>query len=105
MEHKHMEHIKHIIDAYEDAQEELMGAQGYANKAYHAQDNESKAMYISMARQELEHENKLLESGDRVIKSMDADAHRELMDFVWMHLKKNLHKWRQSIEIKISPNG
>lgn len=104
MEGKHMEHVKHLMDAYEEAQEELMSAQEYAKKMYHSTDNETKAMYLSMARQELEHENKLLEAGDRVIKSMDADAHREFMDYVWTHLKRQLHEWRMSIEAKIQHN-
>lgn len=105
MEHKHMEHIKHLIGIYEDAQEELMGAQGYANKAHHASENEARMMYMSMARQELEHETKLLEEGDRTIKHMDADAHREVMEFIWAHLKDNLHRWRHSIEAKLQPNA
>ena len=105
MEHDNMEHVKHLIGIYEDAQEELMGAQGYANKAYHAQEGEIKAMYMTMARQELEHETKLLEEGERLIKRMPADAHREVLEFVWMHLKNNLHRWRHGIESKLQPNA
>lgn len=105
MECKHMDHVKHLMDIYEDAQEELMGAQGYANKAYHAKENEVKMMYMGMARQELDHESKLLEEGDRTIKHMEADPHREFMEIIWEHLKKNLHRWRSSIMMKMQPNG
>jgi hypothetical protein len=103
MEHKHMDHIKRVMDAYEEAQEELMGAQEYAKKMHYATDGENKSMYMMMARQELEHENKLLESGDREIRSMDADSHRELMDYIWGEMKKQLHHWRHSIEVKLEP--
>jgi hypothetical protein len=101
MEHKHMESIERISDAYDEALEELMSAQEYSKKAYHAADNETKAMYMTMARQELDHESKLVEAGDRVIRSMEADAHREFMDVLWTHLKKHLHRWRLDIESKI----
>ena len=105
MESKHMDHINHLVGIYEDAQEELMGAQGYANKAYHAQGNDIKVMYMTMARQELEHESKLLDEGDRIVKQMEADAHREMVEFIWTHLKKNLHRWRHSIEARLQPNA
>ena len=78
-----------------------MDSQEYCKRAHHATDNESKAMYMALARQELEHEAKLVEAGDRAVRSMDADAHREFMDMVWTHLKKHLHEWKHSIESKI----
>lgn len=103
MEQNYMEHIKHLMDVYEEAQEELMSAQDYSKKMHGASDSENKAMYMAMARQELEHESKLLEAGDRIIRSMPADAHREFMDMVWGNLKKHLHKWRLDIESKMQP--
>lgn len=90
-----MEHFDHLMDMYEEALEELMGAQKYAKRAAASADADEKSMFRTMAKQELEHETMLLRDGDRISK---GGSHADVMQIVWARLKKHLNDWRMDIE-------
>lgn len=91
-------HIEHMMDLYDEALEELMGAQEYAKKAEHAEDAESKAMYKNMARQELEHETALAKAAARMLAGEPSD---NPLHAVWKHLNSHLNDWRGDIERRL----
>lgn len=88
------EHLERIMLHYGEALDELMDAQKYANRADEADDTDEKAMYIFLAKQELEHE-------DRVAKAAEKLAADDVTKAVWMHLKKHLCDWKHRILTKM----
>lgn len=91
--------IEHLMDYYNKGIEELMGAKEYADKYEKAESAEDKAMYRSMARQEIEHACNLMKAGDRLFSGPDA---HDSLQMVWHHLKKHLHDWRASLETRLA---
>ena len=94
---EHHEHLEAIMEHYDDALEELMGAQKYATTAKHCTDHERRHRYKVMAEQELEHEATIEKEGE----DMAEEARHEMISAVWMHLKKHLHSWRKDIESEL----
>ena len=91
MEHK----LNCIMEYYAEGLEELMGGQGYAKRAYHAESPEERAYYVRMARQELEH-----------MENLKAMAHQKAKDdpmllMVWNKHQEHLDRWKDSIVEKI----
>lgn len=91
MEHK----LNCIMEYYAEGLEELMGGQGYAKRAYHAESPEERAYYVRMARQELEH-----------MENLKAMAHMKAKDdpmlmMVWNKHQEHLDRWKDSIVEKI----
>ena len=84
-----------IMEHYSEAQEELMGAQAYAKKAYHAEDAETRSKYNQMARQELAHAAEL--------KQMSARAAQgdPMLTMMWDKLQEPLDGWQERILEKI----
>lgn len=91
------EHLERIMEHYNEALEELMDAQKYARCADKAKDGDEKSMYIALAKQEIEHEDRLVKTADRIVES----AHDEMLHTVWKHLKKHVTEWRHSILAKM----
>lgn len=87
--------LNHIMEHYSEALEELMGAQGYANKACHAESPDARAKYIHMARQEIEHAENL----KSMAHTMAKDA--PVLMTVWGKLQEHLDNWRGGIQEKI----
>lgn len=88
--------LEKLMGVYDDALEELMGAQKYINSADKAETSADKAMYHSMAKQELGHAHELCAVGDRIA------AEDAMLNIVWHHLKKHLSDWRADIERKMN---
>lgn len=97
MEHEHL--VDRMMEHYEEALEELMGAQKYAKMSEHAQRQEDKRMYATMAKQEMEHASMICASGDRLVAEAPAE---HPLHHVWDRLKKHLHDWKSDIERKIT---
>ena len=91
-------HIEHLMELYDEAVDELMGAQEYAKKSDHASDAELKSMYKTMARQELEHENLLVKAGQRMLASEPPES---LLHAMWKHLTGHLNDWRGDIDRRL----
>jgi hypothetical protein len=91
------EHLEHIMEHYNEALDELMDAQKYARCADKAIDTDEKAMYIALAKQELEHEERIVKSADKIA----SNAHDDMLHLVWKHLKKHVTEWRHSILAKM----
>ena len=91
MEHK----LNCIMEYYSEALEELMGAQGYAKRAYHSANPDERNHYIRMSRQELEH-----------MENLKTMAHQKAKDdamlmLVWNKHQEHLDRWKDSIVEKI----
>jgi hypothetical protein len=91
------EHLEKIMTHYKEALDELMGAQKYAKCAHKSTDADDRAMYQSMAKQELEHEERLVKSAERIV-AMSADP---TLAMIWKHLKNHLDDWHNSIHTKL----
>ena len=91
--------IEHMMTLYDEGLEELMGAQDYAKKAYKAENTDEKMMYKNMAKQELEHANMLMSSGDKLFAGVDAS---DSLHMVWRSLREHLHDWKTKIEHMIN---
>ena len=94
---EHHEHLNAIMEHYDDALEELMGAQKYATTAMHCHDNERRHRYKVMAMQEMEHEATI----EKEAEENAEEARHDLLSAVWMHLRKHLHSWRKDIETEL----
>lgn len=90
--------LEHLMDLYNEALEELMGAEKYAKCVEKSTTTEDKTMYRSLAKQELEHESALEKAAERLFSGNTADPLHQ----VWHHLKKHLHGWRGKIEMRMS---
>jgi len=93
-----MNQIEHMMKLYEDALEELMGAQKYAKCAHKTEDTDDKTMYRGMAKQELEHAHNFIRSGDRLFNSADS---MDSMKMVWTSLRQHLLDWHADITHKL----
>ena len=89
------EKLNHIMEHYSEALDELMGAQEYAEKACHAESQESKNMYIRMSRQELEHADGLK---TMAVRSVGDDR---TLHTIWHHLQGHLDSWKDGIMEKL----
>lgn len=89
------EKLNHIMEHYSEALEELMGAQGYANKACHAETADARAKYIHMSRQELEHAENLKSMAHMIAKD------NSVLMTVWGKLQDHLDDWKEGIMEKI----
>lgn len=94
---EHSDHLTMIMEHYDDALEELMGAQKYAKIAERCKDKDRKHRYHTMAMQELEHEKNIEADAESVV----SEARHDMMTAVWDHLKKHLHSWRKDIETEL----
>lgn len=92
-------HIERIMDFYSEALEELMDAQEYLKKSDHASDTDTKAMYKSMARQELEHQQMLCKAALRIVSTEPPESP---LHAVWRHLSGHLNNWHNDIEKRIA---
>ena len=91
--------LEHMMKLYEESLEELMDSQKYT-KCYEKVTNaEDKSMYRTLAKQELEHEAMIVKAGDRLFSGIDAS---DSLHTVWHHLKKHLHEWRSSLEMRLA---
>lgn len=84
-----------IMEYYSEALEEMMGAQGYANRAYHATAPDVRAEYVRMSRQELEHAESL-----KKLAHMKAKDDAMLMT-VWNKHQEHLDRWKDSVMEKL----
>lgn len=91
--------LEHMMQYYNEALEELMDAQKYADCAEKADSQKRQMMYHNLAKQELEHEAALVEAGNQLFTGVDAS---DSLHMVWHHLKKHLHDWRGDIEYRLS---
>jgi precorrin-6B methylase 1 len=91
--------LEHMMKLYEEALEELMDAQKYTKCYEHTEHMDDKSMYRTLARQELEHEAMIVKAGDRLFSGADAS---DSLHMVWHHLKKHLHDWRSSLEVRLA---
>lgn len=91
--------LEEMMDVYNEAIEELMGAEKYAKCHEKSDTAENKAMYKSLAKQELEHESMLEKSVDRLFAGAGTG---DQLHQVWTHLKKHLHGWRTKIEMRMT---
>lgn len=90
--------LEHMMHLYDEALEELMGAEKYTKCMEKSESAEDKSMYRGLAKQELEHESMLEKSADRLFTAGSSDP----MHTVWHHLKKHLHGWRAKIEMRMN---
>lgn len=90
-----MYNVEHLMEHYNEALEEMMGAQKYAKLSAHSQDKDEQMMYRNMAKQEVEHADMLIKSVDRSFVDVPPS---DPVHQMWMHLKKHIHEWREDIE-------
>lgn len=96
MEHNDIGHkLDGIMKHYSEAMEEIMGAQAYAKRAYHAESPEIRAEYVKMARQELEHADALKRMGHMEAKGTD------ILMTVWNKHQEHLDRWKDAVLEKI----
>jgi hypothetical protein len=91
------EHLEHIMKHYKESLDELMDAQQYARCAGHAMDPDERTMYATLAKQELEHEDRLAKAADKIA----ASSTDPTLGIVWKHLRQHLDDWRGSIHAKL----
>ena len=92
--------LEHMMHLYDEALEELMGAEKYTKCMEKSESAEDKSMYRSLGKQELDHELMLERAADKLFPGNSTDP----MHTVWHHLKKHLHGWRAKIEMRMSDN-
>lgn len=96
-----MNMLEHMMALFDEAVEELMGAEKYAKCMEKTESADDKTMYRGLAKQELEHEMMLEKSGDKMLSGVTAT---DPMHPVWHHLKRHLHRWRNRIEVRMADN-
>lgn len=94
-----MDTMEHLMWYYDKGIDELMGAKEYVDDYEEANSAEDKSMFRTMAHQEMEHSNNMLKAGDRLLAGMPPE---DPLHKVWHHLKKHLHEWRSSLEMRLS---
>ena len=87
--------VEHMMELHEEAWDELMGAKHYLKKRQEATKQECKAMYLSMATDELGHAEKLIHEGDTLFAGANS---ADSLAMVWEHLKKRLHEEKKKLE-------
>lgn len=93
-----MANLEMMMEHYSEALEELMDAQKYVRMLTHSSSPESRTMYRTLAKQELEHEAMICKAVSNVINERSDPMLQE----VWKHLKKHLANWRSDIERRIA---
>ena len=81
MEHKT---IERLMDIHDSVWEELMDAKHYMKERNHAEKSDAKAVYASLASDELGHARKLIHEGDALVGTDESG----MLSLVWQHLKK-----------------
>jgi len=90
--------IEHMMKLYEEALDELMGAQKYAKCSHRAENTDDKTMYRNMAKQELDHAHSLIKAGDRMFSGTDS---ADSLKMVWTSLRQHLLDWHGDIDHKL----
>lgn len=90
-----MDKIDRMMDLYQEAIDEIMGAESYIKKARHAANREDKTTYLVMADQELGHAGNLENMAEREV------GEDSTLKTVWCKLKNNLNDWKESAKKKI----
>ena len=94
----HEDIIERIMEIYNEALEELMGAQKYVKCAHNAATEKDRHMYADMAHEELKHATMLSKSGDNHIAEAE---HGHGLHHVWKHLKGHLTDWAEDLTRQI----
>lgn len=89
--------LEHVLEKYNDALEELMGAQKYATDACHAQSMEEKQKYIEMSRDELKHADQISEMADMVVSGSSDESAK----IAWHALRMHITDWSDRIHDKL----
>lgn len=76
--------IERLMDIHNSVWEELMDAKHYMKERAHAEKSEAKAVYASLASDELGHARKLIHEGDALVSSDESG----MLSLLWQHLKK-----------------
>lgn len=89
--------LEHILEKYNEALEELMGAQRYATEACHAGSAEERTRYIEMSRDELRHADNIAQMADMVA----AGSNDESTKTAWHALRMHTDDWGDRIREKL----
>ena len=89
--------LEHMMHLYDEALDELMGAEKYTKCMEKSESAEDKSMYRGLAKQELEHEMMICKSVANIINERSEPMLRD----VWNHLRKHLMNWRGDLEHRI----
>lgn len=89
--------LHHMLEKYNEALEELMGAQKYAIDACHAETSEERTRYIEMSRDELKHADSIANMTDMLVSgSNDESTH-----VAWKALRMHIDDWSDRIREKL----
>lgn len=89
--------LEHVLKKYNEALEELMGAQQYAMEACHAKTAEERTRYIEMSRDELKHADNIAHMADMVA----AGSNDESTSIAWKALRMHIEDWSDRIREKL----
>lgn len=89
--------LEHILDKYNDALDELMGAQRYAMEACHAENTDERNRYIEMSRDEIKHADNIAKMADMVA----AGSNDESTKTAWHALRVHIEDWSDRIHEKL----
>lgn len=89
------DHIAQVMALYDEALEELMGAQKYARCMAKAGSEKDRAMYKELAHEEVKHALTLSKAGGSALNEVEHD---HSIHEVWTHLKRHIHEWADDIE-------
>lgn len=90
--------LEHILDKYNEALDELMGAQRYAMEACHATSSEERVKYIEMSRDEIKHAMNIANMADMVA----AGSNDESAKTAWTALRMHIDDWSERINERLS---
>lgn len=89
--------LHHILEKYDEALEELMGAQNYATEACHAESMEERTRYIEMSRDEMKHAENIAQMADMVA----SGSNDESTNIAWKALRMHIEDWSDRIREKL----
>lgn len=89
--------LEYILEKYNEALEELMGAQLYATEACHAKTADERNRYIEMSRDELKHAANIAQMADMVA----AGSNDESTHIAWKALRMHIEDWSDRIREKL----
>ncbi len=89
--------LEHVLEKYNEALEELMGAQKYATDACHAKTAEERTRYIEMSRDEMKHADNIAHMADMVA----AGSNDESTKTAWNALRMHIEDWSDRIREKL----
>lgn len=89
--------LHYILEKYNEALEELMGAQNYATEACHAESMEERTRYIEMSRDELKHAENIAQMADMVA----SGSNDESTMVAWKALRMHVDDWSDRIREKL----